>query len=40
MIERYDDMEADQVQDTILNAILDFKDFDSIENLFIELQFI
>ena len=30
-------MEADQIQDTILNAILDFKDFNSIENLFIEL---
>jgi len=40
MIPGIREMEADHIQDCILNAILDFKDFNSIENLFIELQFL
>ena len=40
MIPDYDDLEADKVLSTILNAILDFKDFEAIENLYIELKFL
>ena len=39
-MEDFDKMEADEAQNTILNAILDFKDFESIENLYIDLKFI
>ena len=40
MIPSYENLEADEIQNTILNAVLDFKEFESIENLYIELKFL
>ena len=40
MLPDYENLEADEIQNTILNAILDFKEFESIENLYIELKFL
>jgi len=40
IIPDYDDLEADRRQVLLWNAILGFKDFVSIENLFIDLKFI
>lgn len=40
MLPDYENLEADEIQNTILNAILDFQEFESIENLYIELKFL
>lgn len=40
IIPKYSDLEADAQQDLILDAVLGFKDFEAIENLYIDLKII